>query len=103
MQSHNKLDVPDLRFDPGTTEPHKSIAIGAAFYNAYIPAGAKCVLLQAVVKDIRFTLDGTTPTAAIGFNLVAGNAPIFVELTGKIQLKFFGSDATSVLQYCFGN
>jgi hypothetical protein len=104
MKGHRQIDVKEVRFSPGTTESHKSINIGAAAYDAYIPPGAECVLIQAAVKDIRYTLDGTAPSATVGFVLAAsGSSPTFIELTEKIRLRFYGTDATSVLQYCFGN
>lgn len=97
------LDIQPISFVPGTTETHKSIAIGANLFVAYIPPGAKSVLIQATVDDVRFTLDGTTPTAAIGFRLFADGFPLLFELNERTILKFFGEGATSVLQYCFGN
>jgi hypothetical protein len=97
------LDRSPLLFSPGTTEAHKSPVIGAGLLNPYVPPSAKCIMIQASVKDIRYTLDGTAPTGVFGFMLVAGNDPIIIELNENIKLQFFGTDATSMLNYCFGD
>ena len=96
------LDEKPLRFSPIIDDDHHYLLIGANLHVPYTPPNAKCILVQSVVKDVRYTLDGTTPTATIGFVLVASAAPILIEFTERIKLKFFGTDATSVLQFCFG-
>jgi hypothetical protein len=96
------LDDQPLRFIPELTQGHKSILIGTGLSVPYIPSGAKTMLVQAAAKDIRMTLDGTVPTAAIGFVLAFGDAPLLIELTKNIKPQFFGTDAASSLQYCFG-
>lgn len=37
------------------------------------PVGATKLILQAQGQDVRYTLDGTTPTASVGFILYAGD------------------------------
>jgi len=96
------LDDKPIRFNPGTSEAHHSITIGAALYDMYVPLNAKCVLIQATAKDIRFTLDGTAPTGVVGFMLVASAAPLLIEITEHTKFMFFGSDAAAMLNYCFG-
>ena len=66
------------------------------------PAGVTKVLIQAVAKNLRFTVDGTTPTASVGFQLRAGDPPICVELTSE-PVKVIQESNGSSLQYCFGN
>ena len=95
-------EIKELSFRPNTSESHKSVKVGSALYNAYIPQGATTVLMQASTNNVRFTLDGTNPTATFGFRLVAGLILILLDLNEHIQLKFFGEDASSVLEYCFG-
>lgn len=96
------LDRSPLLFSPGTTETHKSPVIGANLFVPYVPPSAKCIMIQASVKDIRYTLDGIAPTAVLGFMLVVGEQPTLIELNEHITLQLFGTDATSQLNYCFG-
>lgn len=96
------LDRSPLLFSPGTTETHKSPVIGSALHVPYVPPNAKCILVQANAKDVRYTMEGTAPTAVFGFVLVAGDAPILIELNEHIKLQFFGTDAAAQLSYCFG-
>lgn len=63
------------------------------------PAGSSAILLQATAENIRFTLDGTTPTASTGFQLRAGDAPLLVMLLNVTALKFIEETATAALQY----
>lgn len=96
------LDVSPVRFSPSSVEVHHSVALGAALYTPYIPPNVKCILIQATGDDVRFTLDGTVPTAAIGFRLFVDGFPLLFEITERTNIKFFGETGNSVIQYCFG-
>lgn len=96
------LDVSPVRFSPSSVESHHSVALGAALFTPYIPPNAKCILIQATGDDVRFTLDGTVPTAAIGFRLFADGFPLLFEITERTNIKFFGEAGGSVIQYCIG-
>ena len=61
------------------------------------PDGAAAILIQAVTKGIRFTLDGTTPEAAKGFQLEAGEL-IKLAVPGA-SIKVIQEEATASLQY----
>ena len=99
----NHLDVgEETPFNPSIDEIHKSIAVGAALFTPWIPPNARNIMVQAVAKDIRYTLEGTTPTGAFGFVLIAGDPPTIIPITEHTKLAFFGSDAAAVLQYCIG-
>ena len=43
-----------------------------------VPATANGLLVQCTTKNIRYTLDGTTPTASIGFLLTADTDPVLI-------------------------
>ena len=61
-------------------------------------------MLQAESQNIRYTMDGTTPTTTYGMRLIAGLAPeefliddvkrmkyvLEAGLTGKLNVHFFG-------------
>jgi hypothetical protein len=64
--------------------------------------GARKVMLQALTKDIRYTLDGTTPEATVGFQLTAGNPAIVLDLTTGIIITVIEVAATADLQIQWG-
>lgn len=63
-----------------------------------VPNAAVGMLLQAETQNIRFTLDGTTPTASVGMILVAGGAPIAI-YAPPATLKFIEVSASAKLNY----
>lgn len=63
------------------------------------PAGATAIMISTSTKDVRFTLDGTAPTASVGFLLVSGATPIIVPIGPGVSLKVIEVAASAVLQY----
>lgn len=83
---------------------HTQATIGSSVTTLSVPRQANAVLVRATGSyDIRFTIDGTTPTTSLGFVLL-NDAPeaLFIPVGRNSQLKFIrdeGSDAT--LEYQF--
>lgn len=67
------------------------------------PSGATKLLIQALTQNVRFTLDGTVPTASKGFQLVAADPAIIVPIGANTVIKVIEEQATADLQYQFGN
>jgi len=63
--------------------------------------GATKLLIQALDQNVRFTLDGTTPTASMGFQLVAGDPPVMIWAAGA-TVKVIEEAATADIQYQWG-
>lgn len=63
--------------------------------------GATKLLIQAAVQNVRITLDGTTPEAAKGFQLKAGDPPVMVWIAGA-TVKVIEEAATADIQYQWG-
>ena len=60
--------------------------------------GATAILMQAETQNIRYTMDGQTPTSSLGLILIVGNDP--VRFSGKLQnLKFLEVTASAKLNY----
>lgn len=68
-----------------------------------IPSDASGVMLQADTADVRFTIDGTTPTSTLGLILSSTAAPLRIDLypgavvtvisaTGAINYQFFRTE-----------
>lgn len=66
------------------------------------PTGATKILIQALTQNVRFTLDGTAPTASRGFQLKAGDPPMLIPLGASTVLKVIEEAATADLQYQWG-
>lgn len=56
------------------------------------------ILIAATTQNVRYTLDGTTPTATTGFLIVAG-VPVILPLSAETTLKVIEVTTTAVIQY----
>ena len=70
-----------------------------------LPAGARQAHLQAITQDIRYTLDGTTPSSTNGLLLSAADYPTPITLEQGLAIaKFLEATASAVLNVAyFGN
>lgn len=66
------------------------------------PAGATKLLIQALTQNIRYTLDGTTPTATCGFQLKAGDPPVMIPIGNDMEIQVIEEAATADMQYQWG-
>lgn len=97
------LDKPlPVPFRPSPGETHQTITLGTVAYSPYLPPGATCILVQAVTQNIRYTMNGTTPTATVGFQLVAADPPTRIDIYEHMVLQFFREAAGAILQYEVG-
>lgn len=65
-------------------------------------AGANALLLQALTQNIRYTLDGTTPTASTGFQLEASKLLLIDVPAGGMTIKVIEETASASIQYQWG-
>lgn len=102
------LTIPFIPFKSGTGAGsaqwggHQSYALGAAVFQPNQPIGANLLLVQALTQNARYTLDGTTPTASVGFQLKAGDPPRYIEMAEGVKVIFFREAAGAVLEFNFG-
>lgn len=89
-----------LMFNPSGA--HSSGATISSATTLTIPSGATKLLIQALTQNVRVTLDGTTPTASVGFQLKAGDPPVIIPLGNATAVKVIQEAATASLQYQFG-
>jgi len=80
---------------------HYAETLGTVVFSPVVPAGgARHLLVQAVTQNIRCTLSaGQVPTAAIGFQLVAGAVPIYIDMGTGVTPQFFREAGGAILQY----
>lgn len=67
------------------------------------PASANKLLVQAFVQNVRYTLDGTDPTASLGFQLKADDPPIVIPIGIGTTVKAIEEAATATLDFQWGN
>jgi hypothetical protein len=70
------------------------------------PTGAEAanqVLIQALTQNVRFTLDGTTPTATVGFQLKAADPPTLIPIGAANNIKVIEETASATIQYQWGS
>jgi hypothetical protein len=63
--------------------------------------GATKLLIQALDQNVRITLDGTTPTASKGFQLLAGDPPVLIWIADS-TIKVIEEAATADIQVQWG-
>lgn len=66
------------------------------------PTLATKIMIQALSQNVRFTLDGTAPEAAKGFQLKAGDPVVIIPLGNATVVKVIQEAATADLQYQWG-
>lgn len=68
-----------------------------------IPTGTSWVLIQALGANIRMTLDGTTPTASVGFQIKNGNPPLRIPVGTGMTIKVIQESSGGIVEYqCLG-
>lgn len=75
--------------------------------NAYVePVRATAAIVQVLTNPVNFTIDGTTPEAAVGFNAVAGDF-IYLDSAQKVRnfkaIRSGGADAAIEVVALFGS
>ncbi len=67
------------------------------------PAGADRIRVQAFTANLRYTLDGTTPTATLGFRLRLDIDPVEIRIPAGATLTVIQEALNGVLQYQWGS
>lgn len=66
------------------------------------PDSAEKIWIQAFTNNIRWTMDGTTPTASTGFQLIAGSIiEIDFNYSKVVTIKVIEETASASIQYQF--
>jgi hypothetical protein len=88
--------APTERYAP--VGAHVSAPNIAAVATLVKPAGAHMIAIQANVQAVRFTLDGSDPTAARGFRIPADYSPFIMGVMGA-SIKVIQEAAGAALEY----
>lgn len=92
----------ELRYYP--LGRHLAETLGAGVFTPAVENGANYILVQAITENIRYTIDeGTPPTSAIGFLLIANDpTPLLIPVGGTRLVRFIRETSGAILQYQFG-
>lgn len=66
------------------------------------PVNATKILWQALTANVRYTLDGSTPSASSGFQIKAGDPPFIVQLSSGISIRVIQEAGGADLEYEWG-
>jgi hypothetical protein len=67
-----------------------------------LPATATALLIQATGQNVRYTLDGTVPTASSGFRLRSDDPPVIIDIGVGMTIKVIEEAATATIEYQWG-
>ena len=81
---------------------HQVVSSLSAAQTLTAPPDASVLLVQAFGQAVRFTLDGTTPSAATGFELAAGDPPLLLPISPCSCVRFIEEAASATLQCQWG-
>jgi hypothetical protein len=84
-----------------TIGSHQNDATISSATSFTCPDGANGVLISALAQDVNFTLDGTTPTAAVGLTLKADDTVVFIPMHGGQVIKVIEQTATATINLQF--
>lgn len=67
-----------------------------------LPAGCRKALVQAETQNVRYTVDGTTPSSTNGILIIAGQAPVSITVeAGLDTIKFIEATASAKLNLLY--
>lgn len=67
-----------------------------------VPDGAQGVWIQVISQNVRMTFDNTNPSSADGWEIKAGDAPLFYAFPAGTVLKFIEETASAEIQWQAG-
>jgi hypothetical protein len=66
------------------------------------PEGATKLRLQAFTQNVRYTLDGSDPSATRGFQLAAAATPLIILYEENTEITVIQESATAEIQFQWG-
>ena len=67
------------------------------------PTPTKLMVQVTGQNNVRYTLDGSMPTPAFGFSLIAGGAATVLTIHQSTTVQVVEAAATATLTYCWGH
>lgn len=92
----------DISFDPIASHGQYAGGLLASVQSPGKPDGATSIVVQCFTQNVRFTLDGSAPTATRGFRITAAADPMLIPVSANAQIRFIEEAASAVLSYQWG-
>jgi hypothetical protein len=86
----------DYDYQPISTSSQYNLTVSAATFLT-VPATARQCIVYVETANVRWTIDGTTPTSSVGHLLVSGQDVKFSGSAIMSNLQFFGVASTATL------
>lgn len=91
-------------FSPLSGQSHTQNSSLSSAVTLTKPANADALLISVLTQAVRFTLDGTTPTAAKGFRIPTGQGPMIIDAgSGCTAIKIIEESASAAIEYQWGH
>jgi hypothetical protein len=89
-------------FDPVGDHTRNATLNAAVDLSALRPANSDKILIQCDTQNVRYTLDGTTPTATVGFLLLTTDSPTLIAVSDTTVLQVIAAVGGAVINYIWG-
>lgn len=89
-------------FDPVGSHTRNAALGTAVDLSATRPDGADKLMIQSETQNVRYTLDGTVPTAQVGFLLLTTQAPVIIACSDTTRIRVIAAVAGAVINYIWG-
>lgn len=80
-------------------EAHVTAILPATVYTPNVPKHAGKMMIMCHTGNVRWTLDGSAPSATHGFLMVANAAPFIIDLNETVTPRFFTLNSVLEIQY----
>jgi len=89
-------------FDPVGSHTRNATLGTRVDLSATRPDGADKLMIQSETQNVRYTLDGTTPTVTVGFLLLPTMGPIIIECSDTTRIRVIEAAGGAVINYLWG-
>jgi type VI protein secretion system component VasA len=96
MSQMNFTPVPSTH----KTKALTAAAVGLAGLTITLAPTTRYLAIQAEAGDVRYTLDGTAPSASVGYLLRQTDQPVFLSRAEADNVQFYAIAGAATLQLC---
>ena len=89
-------------FDPVGNHTRNATLNAAVDLSALRPADSDKIMIQCDTQNVRYTLDGTVPTATVGFLLLTTQPPVVIAVSDTTRLRVIEAAGGGVINYAWG-
>ena len=101
MRAHAQ-QVQGAPFDPVGDHTRNASLGSAVDLSALRPDQADKLMIQCDTQNVRYTLDGTAPTATVGFLLLTTEPPVIIACSDTTRVRVIQAAAGGVINYIWG-